>query len=411
VSVDLVIDCGSLIDGLATEPLADARLHVSGDRIAAVGTQEDLTIPDNATHLNHSDTVVTPGLIDAHVHLGGERSMDPLERFIERSDIALSTARATSDLRKLVAAGFTSVRDMGSVTGLGLRAAQSAEEIPGPRIFTSGQSLSQTAGHGDMADLPHNWVNDDTVMMRDVVVDGVGECRAEARKKLREDVDFVKIMGSGGIMSRDSPKEPQFTAQEITAIADEAHRVGKPVSAHALGAKGITRCLENGVDTIEHAFYIDDASLDLLLETDAVLVPTFAIVHRVVEHGEEYGVPEYAMEKIARVYDSHIESIRTAYESGVTIAMGTDFLGTELLPHGENSVETEILTNVVGMAPMDVIKSATSVAAEAIGTNEIGRVEAGAYADIACFNENPLEDPGVLDNPVAVYQGGNRIDI
>lgn len=409
MSVNLVLDCGLLIDGLETEPIADARIHVSDDRIETVGLQEELNVPDEATHVDHSTEVVLPGLVDAHVHLGGERSMDPLERFVERSDVALSTARATADLRDLLAAGFTSVRDMGSTTGLGLRAAQAAGEILGPRIFTSGQSLSQTAGHGDMAALPHSWVTDAAVPMRDVVVDGEDDCRTEARKRLREGADFVKIMGSGGIMSRDSPTEPQFTPAEITAITEEAHRVGKPVAAHALGTRGITRCLENGVDTIEHAFYIDDDTLDLLVETDAVLVPTFAIVHRVVEHGEEHGVPEYAMEKIGRVYESHIESIRTAYESGVTIAMGTDFLGTDLLPHGENSVEAEILTDIVGMDPMDVIQSATSVAAAAIGSDEIGRLESGAYADIACFDESPLDDPTTLAEPTAVYQDGTEV--
>nr|WP_276303760.1 amidohydrolase family protein [Halomarina sp. PSR21] len=289
----LTVDCGTLVDGIADEPRYDARVVIEDGRVAAVGPRDEVeAVGERVEH-----DVVIPGLVDAHVHLAGVRTMSPMDW--AREDVATMTARATADLRRLLAAGFTSVRDVGSAAGLGLRTAVSEGVIPGPRIHTSGRAFSQTGGHGDSHFLPYEWSRSRAGLSE--IVDGPDECRKGARRRIRDGVDCIKIMATGGVLSeKDAPDQSQYTAAEIRAFAEEAHRVGIPVAAHAQGAPGIKNALRNGVDTVEHGFYVDDEAIDLLLETDATFVPTLSIVHRIVAEGADHGMPEWGCGRPAR---------------------------------------------------------------------------------------------------------------
>ncbi|QDX41414.1 amidohydrolase family protein [Salarchaeum sp. JOR-1] len=403
----VVIDCGVLVDGRADDPLSDARIVVEDETVAAVGPREDVDASDAHAHVSYPDATVIPGLIDAHAHLQGSRSMNPMD-WVTDGD-ALSAARATADLRDLLDAGFTSVRDVGSTTGLGLREAVESGDIPGPRVYTSGQSISQTAGHGDSHSLPYEWAADAGLGIS-TLADGPAECRKAARKQIREGVDSLKIMTTGGVLSeRDAPDQSQFTDDEIAAMTEEAHRVGIPVASHAQGAAGIKSALRNGVDTIEHGFYVDDAAVDLLLSTDATFVPTLAIMHRIVEHGDEHGVPEHGLRKAREAYDAHRESVRKAYDAGVPIALGTDFLGPDLVPHGENAMEAELFVEEIGMSEMEAIQAGTRVAARTVPDDDIGTLEPGQRADIVVLDENPLTDISAVRESVrAVYARGEE---
>lgn len=146
----LVIECETLIDGVSDEPRYDVAIGIEAGEIVGIRDRGEFTGDQHAEH-----DVLIPGLIDAHCHLAGVRSMNPMEW--ATADVPTMTARATADLRTLVASGFTAVRDVGSSTGLGLRTAVEEEEIPGPRIYTSGRSISQTGGHGDSHFLPYDW--------------------------------------------------------------------------------------------------------------------------------------------------------------------------------------------------------------------------------------------------------------
>ncbi|MFB6126614.1 MAG: amidohydrolase family protein [Halolamina sp.] len=405
--VETVVDCGTLVDG-RSEPLADARLLVDDGEVVAVGPQESVADPDGATYVDHGDATVTPGLIDAHLHLFGSRSMDPFEWLRESSE--LGAARATADLRKLVDAGFTAVRDVGSATGLALREAVADGTVPGPRVFTSGRSISQTGGHGDAHYLPYEWATDPEAG-GSTLADGPAECRKEARKRIRQGVDCVKIMTTGGVLSeKDAPDQSQFTDEEIRAFTQEAHRVDVPVASHAQGAPGVKAALRNGVDTIEHGFYLDEECFRLFEETGAVLVPTLAIMHRLVTEGEDHGVPEYGLEKAAEARDAHFESARRAYEAGIPIALGTDFLGPELVPHGRNALEAELFVEEVGMTEREAIEAGTRVAAETLPENDLGTLVEGARADFVAFADDPLADISALREPAAVYKNGDRVD-
>jgi imidazolonepropionase-like amidohydrolase len=399
------IDADLLVTGRDEEPIADARVLVAEGEVTDVGTQEDLDAPADAARTTHE--YLLPGLIDAHLHLQGGREMDPMTWVTESSE--LGTARATADLRDILAAGFTAVRDVGSTTGLALRDAVDEGEIPGPRVFTSGRSISQTAGHGDSHMLPYEWADSEHGI--GTLADGADECRKEARKRIRDGVDVLKIMTTGGVLSeKDAPDQSQFTDAEVQAFVQEAHRVGIPVASHAQGAPGIKTALENGVDTIEHGFYIDDECIDLFHETGATFVPTLSIMHRLVTEGDEHGVPEYGLAKARNAREAHFESTRRAYEAGVPIATGTDFIGPDLVPHGENALELELLVEEVGMDEHEVLQSATRVAAGTVPADDLGTVEAGARADLVALDADPLADVSAVRDVETVYRDGEPVD-
>ncbi len=399
------VDCGLLYDGTGREFLADARVVIEDGRVREVGPIEDVPEPEGAARIDHSGETVLPGLIDAHLHLWGIRSMEPFAWVTESDRPALKAARASMDCRMLLRAGFTTVRDVGSDVALGLRDAVAEGEIPGPRIYTSGRSFSQTAGHGDRHFLPKRWLDTDD---DPAIVDGPTECRKGARRRIRQGADLIKLSTTGGVLSeKDEPHQSQFVDSEIRAFTEEAHRVDIPVAAHAQGAPGIKNALRNGVDTIEHGIYLDDEAISLLAETDAVLVPTFSIVDRICEHGADHGVPEWGLAKADRVREDHLESIRWAYEEGIPIAAGTDFLGPELVPHGENAMELEIFVDDVGMDPMDALHAATGVAAETVPDDDVGTLTPGDHADLIAVDGDPREDVSLLRESVeAVYVDG-----
>ena len=409
------VDCGTLLPGTG-DASADARLRVEDGRVTAAGTRE--AVEAAGERVDATDRVVMPGLVDAHVHLQGSRSMAP-EQWATTST-ALATARATADCRALLGAGITAVRDLGSTTGLGLREAIDAGEIPGPRVFTSGRAISQTAGHGDLHSFPREWVGgggapgSETAAGGSIstLADGVPACRQTVRERLRAGVDCVKIMATGGVLSeRDRPEHSQFADAELEVLVAESHRAGVPVAAHAQGSDGVKRALRAGVDTIEHGFYLDSEAVDLLCNRGAVLVPTLAIMHRIVEYGEEY-LPAFAVEKAAEAYEAHVESIRRAHEGGVRIAAGTDFIGPDLVPHGENPLELELLVSEIGLSPAEAVVAATGTAGRALPARDVGPLTEGNVADFLVLEPgaDPHSSIGDVRRVAEVFTGGQRVE-
>lgn len=402
------IDCGTLYDGVASECLDDARIVIDEGRVSEVGPIEAVSRPDDGQEIDHTDAFVMPGLIDAHVHLYGSGGMDPFTQIAEYEREPLRTARATVDLTRLLEAGFTTVRDVSSKIGLGLRDAVEEGSIPGPRVYTSGLAFSQTGGHSDVHFLPHRWIADLDPLP---VVDGEQACRQETRRRIRDGVDLIKIMATGGVLSqKDDPHHSHFTDAELSAFVEEAHRVGVPVAAHAQGAEGVIDALRNGVDTIEHGIYLNADAIERLRAQEAVLVPTLSVAHRISQHGEEHGIPPWGLRKMAAAREAHITSIKEAYAAGVTIAAGTDFMGPELLPHGENALELRLFVEELGMPPLEALHTATGAAAEAIPDDDVGTLERDHHADILVLSEDPRSDITALEDDIAaVYKGGARV--
>jgi imidazolonepropionase-like amidohydrolase len=209
------IRCGILIDGIADEPLNDAVILIEDGIIVNVGPSEGIDT-EGAEVINHTDRTVMPGMIDAHLHLKGWPSMDQSD-FLTY-DVAAGAARATGHLQDLLSAGFTSVRDVDSRTGLGLKKVVEEGSVAGPQVFTSDRAIYQTGGHGDVHYLPYEWVKEWNPY-DPTLCDGADECRKEARKRIRDGVDLIKIGTTGGVLSeKDQPHHSQMTDEEIAAI-------------------------------------------------------------------------------------------------------------------------------------------------------------------------------------------------
>ncbi|WP_163970334.1 metal-dependent hydrolase family protein [Oceanobacillus halotolerans] len=395
----------TLIDGNGGEVVQNAGILVEGEKIVAIGEANSVKVPETAEVVDLQGKTVMPGLIDAHVHIMGGKSLNLAASALEPTEVQMG--RALNDMPKLINAGFTTVRDVGSILAVHIKTLMEEGQYKGPNIQTSNQVLSQTAGHGDMHMLPPEFNTSR-------ICDGVPDCMKAAREQFRAGADLIKICSTGGVLSeKDDPRWPQFTVDEIKAIVHEAEAVGSYVASHAQGAEGIKNALVAGVKTIEHGIYIDDEGIDLMVKQSAYLVPTLSIVKRIVERGHLHGVPEFGIRKAKRVYETHKEHMVKAYKAGVQIALGTDFAGCDPVDHGENGLELELLVKDVGMSASEAIQAGTKTAAETLGIEDtLGTIEAGKQADLLVVEGNPLEDVTTLvntDNIKQVYVKGELL--
>jgi len=399
------IQCNALIDGFADEPIEDGVLLTEDGEVTELGPADSVSIPDEAEVIDYTDGVVVPGLIDAHVHLLGVRNLGNFERI--SLDTPLATLRAAVDLRKQLASGFTTVRDCGSRTGLALRSAIEEGTILGPRVYTSGVRFSQTSGHGDQFYLPLQWAESDDAPGYADLVDGADECRKAVRRRLREGVDLIKILGTGGIFTeRDSPHHVQFSAEEISVFTEEAHKYDVPVACHGQGTAGIKLALEHDVDTIEHAIYLDEEVIQLMTEQDTTIVSTLVLNERFTTKGEDHGIPQYVIDSLQEMRDDHFRSLRQAHNAGVPIALGTDSVGHDLNPHGESIREAELFVEEIGMSEIEAVRAATVHAGRTVRDEKLGGLAPGKYADFLVLNSNPLDDITALRDIEYVYKDG-----
>lgn len=353
---------------------------------------------------------VMPGLWECHGHFIGIHSANVTDAFITRPQ--LSSMRVTTDARRALDAGFTSVREMG---GLGTFLGRAIDEgtVVGPNVYASGSMLSMTAGHGDFhsVDLDIARLLKAGAWGEDNVVDGPDECRAGVRRMLRLGAKVIKVHASGGVLSElDDPHLPQFSRAELDAIVDEATRMERVVGAHCHGKRGIMAALESGVKTIEHGTFIDEETADVMIETGAILVPTRFIVDLLIREGEERGMPDYAKAKIEMTAEAHADGMALAIEKGVKIALGTDIWSTGVW--GRNAEEMPLMVEC-GMTPLQAIEMATANGPATLGPQapNSGRLEDGMDADVICVSGDPSTDVSLLaepDNVTHVFKGGVR---
>jgi imidazolonepropionase-like amidohydrolase len=399
--------CGRLIDPSRDLVVEGGCVYIEGSTIKSSGSRGEVEAPPDVAECElPSGATILPGLIDAHIHITGFRSGDYVREALT-TPFGTLVARGIRDLERVLDAGFTTIVDAGSIISLHLRQAEREGVIRAPRIVAAGYTLSQTFGHGDIHFLPVEYVDARSTRLltpfQTLLCDGADECRKAARYALRAGADFIKIFTTGGVASQlDRPEYPQFTVEEIRAIVEEARRARRFVHAHAEGAEGIVNALEAGVTRIAHAIYIDDEGIRLALEKNAVVIPTLTVVKLLVEHGEEAGVPSWALEKAREVYKVHVENIRRAYRAGVRMATGTDifFSPPGLQLYGRNAVELHALVEDVGMRPMEALKAATVNAAYVAGLEGVvGGLREGMKADVIVVRGNPLSDIRVLLDP------------
>ena len=357
-------------------------------------------VPDRqageGTVLDLGGLTLLPGLVNCHTHLCLSGAADPA-REVTQESYATTVIQATVRARQTVEAGVTTIRDVGGreYAEIAVRDAVRAGLVAGPRILAAGRGVCMTGGHG--------W----QLVARQA--DGADEVRKAVREQLRAGADVIKLLATGGVMTPGvDPSSPQLTLDELRAGVEEAHKARRRAAAHAQAEDGIALCLEAGIDTIEHGVFLTEQLAARMAAQGTALVATLVAPHAIVEGGLAAGIPEFAVKKSVAVRDRHLESFRLALRAGVQIAAGTD-AGTPLNPHGTIVPELMLMAGA-GMAPLDVIRAATSVAASVAGLEgDTGRVAPGLAADLLAVEGNPGESLKALEAVRLVIADGRII--
>ena len=401
-----ILQHGKLIDGLADRPVEDGMLIFEGSKILYAGPfcPEAAAKYPGVQALDVRDKTIMPGLIDAHVHLTMYGKPSSVMDFL--MDSATYTALKAADCaKKLLYAGFTTVRSMGDKASADYAVKRAINEgmIQGPRLLTSGKAISITGGHGDFVpgDVELDSIGE--------TCDGVDQVRRAARDRLKNGADNIKLMATGGGNSPGPGTVSQLTEEEMRVAVEEAANRNALTAAHAIGADGIKRALRAGVRTIEHASFLDDEGIELLLKGDHYLVPTLC-AFRTIKYGPEGGVPDYVLEKIHYFATAHYAGLEKAYKAGVKIVCGTD-TGTPFNCHGDGAEELEMYTKLC-MTPMEAIKTATSMAAQSLRQPDIGVLAAGKTADLLVVDGDVLANIALLQDKskLAIYHNGLAVN-
>ncbi len=395
-----VLNHMNLIDGNGNV-VEDAMLVIEGSKIQYMGKNNG-KIPNGAEIVDMKRRTVLPGMIDSHMHLGGNgepnRELEMLKELLP-----MTTLKAYVNAKADLMAGFTTIRSMGDrgFLDISLKKAIESGLVEGPRMKVSGQAISMTGGHGDRWLAPEVSANG-----YGVIADGPEEVRKAARYQLKMGADFVKMMATGGVMSEgDEPGSPQLTEEEMRAATEEAHKVGKKAAAHAQGTEGIKNAIRAGIDSIEHGIFLDDEAIQMMKEKGVFLVATLVAPYNIKKYGREAGIPEHAVRKTEEIISYHADSFSRAYKAGVKIAMGTD-AATPFNKHGENAQELVLMVEN-GAKPMDAIMAATKWGSQLLGMEKaVGTLEFGKEADVIAVEGDPLKDISVLKDVKFVMKAG-----
>ncbi|TDD86093.1 metal-dependent hydrolase family protein [Actinomadura rubrisoli] len=397
MTVTTVLRAARVLDVPAGTMLTGVEVKVRDDMIVEVGP--DLT-GDLVVDLG--DRTLLPGFFDVHLHLTGVRAHAEEIRAPETDILAVRAAR---DCETLLAAGFTTVRDCGGVTALHLRTLIAEGTIRGPRIFAAGPVLCQTGGHADQHHLPPAEARRSR---ESLIVDGPWACRAAVREAVRMGADFIKICTTGGVSSeRDHPKDAHYTAEEVEAIVDEAHRLGRKVASHAQGRNGVLTAVRAGVDSIEHGYFLDEECVTEMATRGTVYVPTFDLktfFERTVT--TDHGLPEWRVIKQREAMTAMRESLLLAHRTGIQIATGSDYYGVPLRAHGNNADEPIAMVRD-GLPPIEALRALTVNSARLLDLDDLtGTIAAGKWADLVAVDGDPLTDIEALRRVAFVMQAG-----
>jgi imidazolonepropionase-like amidohydrolase len=400
--VQVVIQADRLFDGTGAEPIEQAAVVIGDGRIRAVGRRDDLVAPDGeAQGVEYAGCTILPGLIDCHVHLIFSAGPRPLDDLLADDDHAL-LLRAVHNAQTALRAGITTVKDLGGrgAVTLALRDAVGRGLLPGPRILAAGPPITTTGGHC-------NWLGGEA--------DTADELRKKVRQLVKQGVDLLKVMSSGGRMTPGSNVcAAQFTVEQLRALVEDAHRLGKPVAAHGHGVAGIRNAVAAGVDVVEHCSWVstragnrveyDEAVAERMARQGTFVDPTLspAMARRDADPSTLTPGQLESREIRPHVHAAHRRSI----ELGVEVAAGTD-AGVASTPFNCLPSELRLLNELLGLSPAQALRAATYNAARSAAVDgEIGSIQPGRRADLLIVPGNPLEDLRALDSVRAVYKDG-----
>jgi len=396
-----LIRAARMIDGRSDNVIAPAMIVVRGNKIESVG--RDVTVPAGAKVIDLGDATLLPGLIDAHTHvlLQGDVTGEEYDAQLFKESLPYRALRASRAAKIGLENGFTSMRDVETegamYTDVDIKHAINNGVIPGPRMFVSTRAMSVTGGYG-----PAGYAPDVTYPMGVQIVDGVDACRKAVREQIWHGADWIKVYADRAyFVAKDGTLSsiPTFTADEMKAIVDEAHRLRHKVAAHAMARPGLTNALNAGVDSIEHGVAIPDDLMDLMVKNGTYLVPTLTVTEYVAPGRTAAGALIWGKMPLF-----HRDSFQRAVKKGVKVAFGTDVGG---FPWDMNEAREFSYMTKFGMTPMQAIRSATVVAAQLLGQEDLlGSIESGKFADIVAVPGNPLDDITTMEHVRFVMKDG-----
>ena len=399
----------TLIDGTGAPPVPNAAVLINDEgRIAAAGPRTTLSQPPQAEVIDVSGMTLLPGLIDCHDHLASHGYALSRRWGLDEPQ-STTHLRTAGVLRQTLGTGYTTVRDAAGLDA-GFKLAMEDGLVQGPRLVLALNIISPTGGIGDRTSPSgHSCCVSASPNVPDSVANGVQAVQTVVRTMVRAGADVIKCATTGGASSRPGhgPKDAAFNRDEMRALVDEAHALGRRVMCHALGGPGLRLAIEVGVDSIEHGCYLDEDPelLPMMAEKGIYFVPTFTVYafHR------ERSAP-HVQARGRALQSHHVNSLRRALEVGVKVVAGTDAGGHE---HGNNAQELQCLVEA-GMSPMQALQAATADAAACLGLEQdVGTVAAGKVADLVVVQGDPLQDITLLQNPqrIALVLQAGRICI
>jgi imidazolonepropionase-like amidohydrolase len=393
----ILVRAGKVLDVHNGSEAAHQTIVITGDTITAIQPTDSTPRQDGDQEIDLSNDIVMPGLIDVHTHLTMETDFDPYHELTTTP--AKEALNGVRNALTTLQAGFTTVRNVGAsgYSDVLLRDEINAGHFPGPHMLVSGPPLGITGGHCDENLLPFEYH-----LQGDGVADGIPAVQHMVRQNIKYGADLIKICATGGVLSKgDDPQASQYTLEEMRAIVNDAHRLGRRVAAHAHGAQGILWAARAGVDSIEHGSYIDEAGIAEMKKDGTYLVPTLYLEDWMQQNGH---LPPFYEQKMKDVSTVAKANIKKAMLAGVKIAMGTD---AAVYPHGLNAHELDVYVNQLGMKPLAALQTATLNAADLLGwSDHVGSIDPGKWADLVAVPTDPLEDITVLEHVPWVMKSG-----
>ncbi|MFJ2349372.1 MULTISPECIES: metal-dependent hydrolase family protein [Streptomyces] len=395
----------TVIDGSGRDP-SNLDITIEDGRITHLGASSA-----HGERLDAEGLTMTPGLIDAHVHLGLSSPIQPHFSFrISAAEIAadiFATAGATLD------AGFTTVRDTGGIDG-GVVTAIAKGKVRGPRVLSCGPVQCQIGGHGYYGaewEPTELWSSHHIpgLCALSMMAGNADELRHNVREAFRRGASFLKLCVTGGVVgAHDRLSDTQFTVEEIAVAVQEAAARNTYVTVHAHNNEGIRNAVEAGVRCVEHGTSLDESTATLMAAHEVALVPTFAVVEQLLHDTAGAGLAESTRDRVKGVREQMTKALAVAKHAGVRIGLGSDLIGPAQDRRG-----TELSLRAALETPMDALVAATRTNAEILGlSGQVGVITPGAQADLVLWNGNPLEDPELFSDPtnaVLVIQAGRIV--
>jgi imidazolonepropionase-like amidohydrolase len=368
---------------------------ISGGRIAWVGPHVRTTRQARAARaVEGAGRFLMPGLIDCHVHLQFDGSAD-FAGEARALTPAFAALKAAANLKRHLASGVTTVRDLGGMDAISCDVGRAVEagRIEGPRVLAAGRALTITGGHG------HN-----VAFAREV--DGPDAVRKAVREEIKAGATAIKVVATGGVLTPGiGATFTAFTPQELFAAVDEAHTWGRGVAAHAIGAEGILQAVRAGVDSVEHCNEVTPEIAREMKSRGTFRSPTLSAIGGILDHADR--VPAYAVEKARLIEAESRASHRRSVRAGVRHVCGTD-AGTPFNPHGNGPNEVVEMVRW-GLPPMSALQAATRNGAELLRLDGVGSVAPGAAADLVLYDADPLDDIAAVLRPATVWKAGRVV--